>query len=61
MKLSPEVCFGPRKNRLNFYNDLDYDPDPIRITRISDKVHLTYLYGRLLYDVISSKLLKTAT
>ena len=26
MKLSPEVCFGPRNNRLHFGDDADYDP-----------------------------------
>ena len=27
MKSIPEVCLGLRNNRLNFGEDLDYDPD----------------------------------
>ena len=28
IKLLPEVCLGPKNNRLNYGDDPDYDPDP---------------------------------
>ena len=46
MNLLP-VCFGPRNGRLNFGDDLGYDPDKRTVLRsmqlawIRGKVHLT--------------------
>ena len=50
MKLSPKVYFTPKVNQVHIEDDPDYDPD----TGDPDckKVQLTYLYGRLLCDVV---------